>query len=466
MRVALIYVPYKPHTVFSENIPVVDENFCLGPPIILAYVAAVIERAGHTVTLIDAHALSLSREETLARLREFKPEVLGFRFETYHFHETLAWAAYFKKMLRVPVIGGGINITLYPFESMSHGAIDYGIAGEAIVPLPQLLDALEKGKDVSHIPGLLYRVKAQPVLNPPSETCIDFNEYPFPARHLLPNEKYSSFVSQRKNYTILLSSVGCPFKCTFCVISKIPYRKRDPLNVVDEIEKCYRDNGVREIDFFDGALFVDKERIIRMAREIRRRKIDIYWSCRSRVDLVNEELLDEVSRSGCKRIFYGIESADDSMLKNIRKEITLDQIEQTIEMTRSFGIQPLGFFMIGNPGETKKTVEKSIAFAKKLRLSYVQVCRTIAKPRTGLDDELVREGGTDYWSEYIRDASKARRLPTPWTGLTPAEQERYTKKFYRSFYMRPAVVFERLRNLKSFSELVRYVKVAVKVLMS
>lgn len=466
MRVALIYTPYKPHTVFSENISVVDENFCFGPPIILAYVAALIEKSGHEVMLLDAHVLSLSYPEILARVRAFGPDLLGFRFESYHFHESRHLAGYLKEHLGIPVMGGGINITLYPRESLTHTEIDYGFIGEVFYSVPRFLDTVKDQKEFASIPGLVYRDNGQIIVNKPDEQVVDFSEYPFPARHHLPHDRYSSFVSQRKNYSIVLTSVGCPFNCTFCVISKIPYRERDPINVVDELEECYHRYGIREVDFFDGALFVNKERIIRMCQEMRRRKLDIDWSCRSRVDIVDEVLLQEAAHAGCRRVFYGIETASEETLKKINKEVTIPQIIKTISLSRKAGIQPLGFFMVGNPGETSEAIHDSIEFAKRLKLSYVQVCRSIAKPRTLLDESVIKHTGRDYWREYILDETKAARFPTPWTTFSHEELIAYTKKFYRSFYLRPAIVFERLCKLRSFSELKRYVRIALKMLFS
>lgn len=463
MKVALLYPPYKPHTVFSENLKAVDDEFCFGPPIILAYVAAILERAGHKVMLLDANALGLSKEGAFYALKDFKPDLIGVRLETYHFHETLDWVRYLKPKIKVPVIAGGINVLLYPSESLSYKEIDFGIIGEAIDSLPELLRKLETREDVTRIKGLVYRDRDKVIVNPPENKRIDFNTYPFPARHLLPNERYYSFVSQRKNFTIMLTSVGCPFKCRFCVISKIPYRQRDPRSVIDEIEECYKKHGIREIDFFDGALFVDKDRIIKICREIRKRKIKIDWSCRSRVDLVDEGLLKEAAESGCRRIFYGIESASQEILENINKKVRLDQIEQAITLTRKYAIQPLGFFMVGNPGETKETVNESIRFAKRLKLSFVQVCRAIAKPGTDLDEMLIKKYNRDYWREYVSGNIRDQRLPVPWTSLTDKEMERYTKDFYRSFYFRPSIILDRLCKLKSFRELSRYIKVALKM---
>lgn len=465
MKIALVHCPFS-HKIFEENLHVVDEEFSLAPPIVLAYVAAILEREGHNVILIDANALRLSMKKTLQLLQNFRPDMLCFRMDTYHFHQILEWIRYLKKHMNIPVVAGGINLTNYPKESLSHPEIDYGIIGEAIESLPRLVSVLENGDDVSGVAGVGYRYNGEVRINYSYNDLVDFDSYPFPARHLLPNERYCSFLSQRKNYTIMLTSTGCPFKCVFCVIAKIPYRTRSPENVVDEIEVSYHDFKVREIDFFDATLFINKDRIIKICQEIRRRRIKIEWSCRSRVDLVDEELLKEVSKAGCRKIYFGIESSNPQILKAINKGIDPERVKRAIKLSQKYGIRNMGFFMIGNPGETNKTIKETINFAKNLKLDFVQICRTIAKPCTDLDERLKKETGKDYWREYILGKVGERRLPTPWTDLTKEEIERYTKISYYAFYFRPWHILKIILRIKSFNELWRYIRVGLRMLFS
>ena len=464
MRIGLIFPQYS-HKIFSENLSTVDEEFCLAPPIILAYVAAILEKHGHEVILIDARTLNLSKEETLNRLKIFKPEMLGFRAETYHFHDSLDWIRYLKSNLDIPVFTGGINLDFYPKETLSHNEIDYAILGEAIETLPNFLSALENGNDYRKIPGLGYKDDAGEIfINPPPEKYIDFDSYPFPARHLLPNERYHSFISQRKNFTIMLTSTGCPFRCTFCAIPN-SYRARSPKSVVDEIEVCYKEFDVREIDFFDAVLFTPKERVLEIFKLVKKRKLDLEWSCRSRVDVVDKEILREAASAGCRQIYYGIESVDPEILDAINKRIEPEKVIHALKLTKKYGIKSMGFFMVGNPGETKESVRRTIEFAKDLELDFIQVCRTIAKPRTDLDKEMIKITGRDYWREHILGKKIDERLPTPWSSLTEIEKESLTKEFYLKFYFRPRLIWKRISQLKSFEELKRYIRVGWKMLL-
>ena len=131
-------------------------------------------------------------------------------------------------------------------------------------------------------------------------------------------------------------------------------------------------------------------------------------------------------------------------------------------MTHKYGIETLGFFMVGNPSDTKESVLETMNFAKKIKLDFIQVCRAIAKPDTGLNDVLIERCGVDFWREYILDEGRFNRLPTPWTELSEKDIDDLTKRFYRDFYFRPSCVVRRILKIKSIGELMRYVGVGMK----
>ena len=464
MKIALVHSSYT-HKIFSENLSTVDDEFSLAPPIILAYVAAILESHNHEVILVDARTLNLSKEQTLEIIRHFKADFLGFRAETYHFHDALSWMEYLKTNLNIPVIAGGVNLSLYSRETLSHQVIDFGIIGQAIETLPALIKALESGSGLENIPGLGYKQQdGKIIINPALDKGIDFDAYPMPSRHLLPNDKYYSFISQRKNFTIMLTSLGCPFGCSFCAIPSM-YNIRSFASVMDEIGVCYDKFHVREIDFFDATFFISKERDLRIMHEIKKRKLDLEWSCRTRVDMVDEKILMHAANSGCRRIYYGIESSNPDVLKNVKKNISQNKITRAIALSKKYGIRAMGFFMVGNPGDTLQSVRKSIEFAKKLDLDYIQVCRSIAKPGTQLDKEMIQKTGRDFWREHVAGTPLKNRLPAPWSSLTELEKESLTKEFYLQFYFRPRLMQRRLSQLRSFTELKRYIKVAKKMIL-
>lgn len=464
LRIAFVHVPFG-HRRFSENLKVVDEEFILSPPIILAYVAAIAERAGHQATIIDAHSLRLDRDAVVRRIREFGAEALCFRLDVYGFQDSIDWMRELKARTGLDVIAGGVAMSDYPADCMTHRVIDFGVTGEAVDRFPRLLSSIANGGEgLAAIDGITYRDGDEVVHNPPTGELASIDDYPFPARHLLPNEIYGSFVSQRRNFTIMLTSTGCPFNCVYCAIVKVPHRLRSPEGVMEEIEHCVRDHGVREIDFFDASLFVDRDRAMTLMEMLARRGLDLEWTCRSRLDHVDRELLALARRAGCRMIYYGIESGSHEILHNIHKELTPQQTRDGIRATREQGIRTLGFLMVGNPGETRETIRGTVRFARSLNLDYVQICRTIAKPGTALDRQLKQQTGRDYWAEFIRGDVGEERLPMPWIDMSQDELEDELKRAYYAFYFRPSHILRTLVQVRHPDELRRYTRVGLRML--
>ena len=220
------------------------------------------------------------------------------------------------------------------------------------------------------------------------------------------------------------------------------------------MEECYHAYGVREIDIFDYDFTVDRERTIDICRTIREKGLDILWACRSRID-IDRGLLEEMAKAGCGRIYYGIESGSQEILDRVNKGITLDQIRTTIKDTKELGMRALGFFLIGAPADTKKTVKKTVRFAMELDLDYVQFSKCLAKPLTPLWEEMVKETGKDYWKDWIVGKETDRALPRPWTELSNAEIDRLAKWAYLKYHSRPGFLLKAVRKVRSFAEFKR-----------
>jgi len=454
MKLALVFNPFK-YKVHEENIRVVQKYFGLFPPLSLAWVAAIAEKAGHQVILVDARTLELSKEETLEILKSFKPDIMGFMMTTYMFPDTLEWIKFLKASLSIPVVIGGYNLRVYPRESLFHPEIDFGVVEHAYYTIPALFSELEKEKpNFDNVPGLVYKKNGKIIVTPHPQK-IDFDKFPNPARHLLPNELYAEFPTKRRNFTVMITSLGCPFSCSFCEAGRTPYNPRSPMTVMKEIEECYYKYGIREIDFFDYEFTGIRKRVVEICRLLQEKKLDIIWACRSRIDTVDETLLQEMKKAGCRRIYFGIESGVQEILDKVNKGIALKQVRKTIETCSDLGIRTLGFFLIGAPGDTKGTLKETLKFAKSLNLDYVQFSKCLAKPLTPLWRQMVKETGKDYWQGWILGKEPDKELPRPWTVLTNAEINKLTRWAYISYYTRPSFVLKHLFRIRSFLELKR-----------
>ena len=451
MRLALVFNPFK-YKLHEENLRIVQKYFGMFPPLSLAWVAAIAERAGHEVIIIDARTLRLSKEDVADRLRSFGPDIIGFMMTTYMFRETLEWIRYLKERLKVPVMVGGYNLRVYPVESLSPPEIDFGVVEHADVTVPRLLEELEGGRNFSDVPGLVYREDGKVMVTPKPDGRVDFDSFPMPARHLLPNHLYAEFPTERKNFTVLVSSLGCPRRCLFCEAGGTLHNPRRPETVVEEMEECYTRHGIREVDIFDYEFPCNHKRTLEICRLLKEKKLDLTWACRSRVDSVDEGLLREMKEAGCRRIYFGLESGSQEILDRINKGITLDRVRDTMRLTKDIGIRPLGFFLIGSPGETRETVMETLGFAKELDLDYVQFSKATAKPMTGLWRMLVEAEGRDYWKEYILGNVEERSLPRPWTDLSNGEIDRLARWAYVHYHSRPSFLVKSLLKIKSFAE--------------
>ncbi len=453
MRIACVFNPFK-YKLHEENLKIVQRYFGLFPPLSLAWVCAIAEKAGHDALLIDARTLRLTKEDVLDRLKAWNPDILGFMMTTYMFRETLEWAQFLKKNLKVPVIIGGYNLRVYPQESVSVDGPDFGCFNSAYDTLPRLLTELEGQRRFQDVPGLIYKENGQVLMTPYGDDPA-FDDYPNPARHLLPNDLYAEFTTERKNFTVMVTSKGCTNSCLFCEAGHTPYNPRSPETVLREVEECYNKYNIREIDFFDYDFCIDRRRIETICDGMIKSRLDIAWACRTRVDYVDEPLLRKMRAAGCSRIYFGIESGVQEILDRLNKCITLQQIRDTIETTRGAGIKALGFFLVGSPGETKETFQKTVKFAKSLKLDYVQFSKLTAKPLTPYWRQMVKDTGFDYWREYILGHAKDNPLPRPWTSLTNEEIDSMARNAYVMYHCRPGFLLHHTRQVKSWSEFKR-----------
>lgn len=453
MRIACVFNPFK-YKLHEENLKIVQRYFGLFPPLSMAWVCAIAEKAGHDALLIDARTLRLTKEDVLDRLKAWKPDILGFMMTTYMFRETLEWAQFLKKNLKVPVIIGGYNLRVYPQESVSVDGPDFGCFNSAYDTLPRLLTELEGQRRFQDVPGLIYKENGQVLMTPYGDDP-DFNDYPNPARHLLPNDLYAEFTTERKNFTVMVTSKGCTNSCLFCEAGHTPYNPRSPETVLREVDECYNKYNIREIDFFDYDFCIDRRRIETICDGMIKSRLDIAWACRTRVDYVDESLLRKMRAAGCSRIYFGIESGVQEILDRLNKGITLQQIRDTVEATHGAGIKALGFFLVGSPGETQETFRQTVKFAKSLNLDYVQFSKLTAKPLTPYWRQMVKNTGFDYWREYILGNARDNPLPRPWTSLTNEEIDSMTKNAYIMYHCRPGFLLHHTMQVKSWSEFKR-----------
>ncbi|MFH1849305.1 MAG: radical SAM protein [archaeon] len=454
INVALLFLPTQTNEASAEA-PAVDSQGGVFPPLQLAYLGAVLEKAGHAAKIIDVNALNLGMGDAVQQLKKFNPRIIGISSSVVMWRETIKWARVIKRHLKADIVVGGTIMSHYPHEVLSFREIDYGVVGHDQQTLLGLIGAIISDGSLDRIEGLAFRSGSRVTVNPFSErrkfSTKDLNKLPLPARHLLPNDRYFEFYTKKRNFTIMLASTGCRYNCKFCASRLDPLVYRPVEDVVNEMRVCYAQHGVREIDFKDNTFTMDRKRTQRLCAHMAKKGLNrlIRWSCMTRADLVNEPLLKQMKQAGCVHIKYGIESGSQEILDRLGKGVTLDKIRESVYFTKKLGMEAYGFFMIGVPGETRETAQETIRFAHSLglgRRSLVCRGRHDAYPPevSGYYPELKHELGYDMWRRYILDENYKLPRRNLHTELSEDEVNMLTLKAYRSFYFRPGHVLSSL----------------------
>lgn len=464
MKVCLIFVPAE-HNATTKDWAFRDDGVGFIPPLSLMYVAGILEKASVEVQIIDLIAERLTFAQALERIKLFAPDLLGFTLSTYSFHPLLSWINQFKEETGIPIIVGGAHVSLYPEETMSHKAIDFAIIGEAELPLPEFVRAFKEKTSFHGLKSLGFRDNGKLILDRTRQAIENIDDVPLPARHLIRNELYYNILTKRRNFTAMMSTRGCPFRCTFCDQKTPPYRLRTAKSFVEEIKLVYHEFGVREFDIYDSTFTANRQRVIEICDLLVAEKMDIGWTIRSTLMAITHEVLDALKRAGCHTIMYGVETSSEEILKQMRKKIRPEVAWDRINYTHKIGIRTLGFFMFGYPGETKETIEDTIRFSLKLPLDYAQYTVLVPFPDTEIYNYYRKNSDLgDYWGEYTRHPEKEKEIELLHTKVTRAEASKLLGQAYRRFYFRPRIIWRRFIEIKSGNEFMRLARGAIGIL--
>ena len=431
--------------------PVAEKNITsfMYPPMGLIALAAYLKSAGHEVLLYDANIEDSPIEGILNLIKTESPKIVGLGVMSVNAYRAFSIARLIKGYSKnIIVIAGGVHPTVEPHHTLECPDIDFIIRGEGELTVTELLKALkEKRDDFSKIPGLGFKKENQVILTSFRDLIPDINILPIPSYELFNIKKYRGPYTSRTPFMIMTRSRGCPFLCTFCGVTKMfgrRYRVQTPQRSVKEVDYLVNQLSIKEIGFKDSEFTLDPRNVEEFCDLLIERNYDLTWNCNGRVNHVTPSLLAKMKRAGCYSITYGIESGDQKILDNIKKQITLPQIRETMKMTREAGLQVIGNFMIGNPGDTRKTIKKTIDFAKELKLDYAYFGFTTPFPGTELRDEAIKNG---WILDKSMEAVKYEDCIMNATSLPTQELKTYLNKAYRSFYFRPSYIFKRLKKL-------------------
>jgi radical SAM superfamily enzyme YgiQ (UPF0313 family) len=330
--------------------------------------AAVLEKAGYQVRLLDANAGNhrLTAEQIVKTALEMRPDVVGLTLVTPLVKEAYRLTAALR-VCGAKIIAGGPHATLLPDEPLDHG-FDAVVVGEGEPTIVEAIEAVLGQRPMASVQGLVYRgPDGRTAHNEPRPPIADLDSLPAPARHLVDPTDFGP-LDNPDLHAHIFTSRGCPGRCAYCAggLFGKKFRFRSADSVVEELISLNRDYGTRHFYFVDDAMTMDRQRMERICRRMIDEQLGFTLNMMTRIDAVDEELLALAARAGCVQIDYGIESGNPETLKKIHKPHTADMVRRIVPLTCRHGIRPVGFFILGFPWEDPQTTEKTLRLMKEL----------------------------------------------------------------------------------------------------
>ena len=462
--------PMKEDELFTKS---AKETASRIPPLGLAYLAAYLEKEGHEVKIWDGFVEKNNPKDIEEMVKNY--DILGIHVLTSFALRAYDFAKFLKqKFPNKPIILGGCHASALPLEAITPDFIDYVVVGEGEITLAELCKSLENKKPkLNKILGLYHKNKKGKIkfngLRPPIK---NLDILPIPARHLFNWELYKTSEARKsstKPDMAILTSRGCPYNCSYCskdVTGRI-VRNFSISYVINEIKHLIKTYGIEELSIWDETFTLQKERVIEFCQALKKENINITWTCSSRVDRVDDELLKIMKDSGCNFIAYGIESGNDEILRNMTKNITKEMVRRAIKATNKAGIPIRGYFMVGLWGDNKETILDTINFAKELDLDIATFTMMVPLPNT-LDYKRACEQNNftrEYWKFRMFPEFNFLEEPIYLPGnMNKKELIKLHKKAYHSFYIRPKFIINQLIKIHSIKDIKRLIAGAKTIL--
>ncbi len=435
-------------------------------PLYLLYTASVIEEAGFKVTVIDAAERNYDAEETINLVKNIQPTpvLVTIEVSSPSMDHDMKFTRALKENILVHVNLIGAHATVFHEQIMKDYAFVDSIArGEAFLTPAGLANSLKNKTGLSLVKGLTYRLDGQVKVNEDAPIIDNLDSLPYPARHLLDPQRYLMGHYTYEPQMLMITSMGCPQRCIFCLWNKVLYnghvRLRSPDNVVKEMRLLKKEYGAREIYFDDDCFNVSVKRVFEVCEAIIKSGINIPWITEMVCNNVTFDMLKIMKKAGCIKILYGVESGNQAILDKCKKNITLEQIKNTFQLTRKAGIKSHATFMFGLPGETPETIQETMKLARQLNPDTIQC--SIALPYPGTEFyELAKSAGSlkiDSCLDFDGELCGAVEYP----GVTKEFIRESVGKMYKQFYMRPAYLFNRITGMRSLADARRFVNLAM-----
>lgn len=446
--------------------PKSEYNLQKTPPLGLGFISAYVKKAGYLVDILDCNVLDITPEKLLEHTDLSGYRLIGLQAFSMDMIQLKKYIDVIKAVnMDIPVIVGGPAPSSDPEGVVSFlGNVDFIAIGEGEQATLGLLSCINAGvvdyQKLKDTPNLAW-VENGDLFRTSHAYVEDLDEVGAPDWDglnpgLYSNAVHGFYYRKMPVYPILVSR-GCPFKCSFCggrIITGYKVRYRSIDSVIDEIEYLNKKYNMQEFQIIDDNFTASPAKAKELADKLAERELDLYWTCPNglRIDTLNSELLDSMKKSGCYEIAVGIESGDKGILKDMGKHLDPAKVEEKIQLIRSKGISITGFVMVGYPGDTRETLKRTMDFVLKLPLIRISLTRFIPLPNTPITDRLIASGAIkqqDMTFSYM-DYGKFNYIPP---GFTAFQLRYYYLLFFLRFLLRPRIIIENLKGIRSLSHL-------------
>jgi radical SAM superfamily enzyme YgiQ (UPF0313 family) len=421
------------------------------PPLNLGLLAAIARQGGHDVSIIDAEIDRINEEDLVTKVIEENPDLVALTGMSPFFHLSKSFATSLKKVnSNLKILLGGQHFTIEG-EKTFYKCFDYGYCGECENQLLPLLEGIENRGDLSNILGLYYRNGKEVIYTGPNTYIRDLDSLPFPARDLLPMQKYKiGTLKGRLNFTTIHSMRGCPWHCIFCASDQLNttlVTMRSPESIIGEIKQVINNFGIKHFLFTDDVLtlYFD-DHLRKICEKLIEEDIKITFEGSTRANLIKEEMIELMSEAGLIRLSFGLETVDTEMRKTMKKQVPLKYYSEANRILNKYNVEALNSVMVGLPGETRETIKLTLDFLEHDK-NVKQANFAIAVPYPGtefhsmaIDGEHNMELLTDDFSEYKRYGSAVTNVgELSSQDLVDLQNEGFVSIYSKSHRWRPMI---------------------------
>ena len=448
------------------------EDFGYFPPLGALYILSYAEKKypEHKYFFMDCVGEKLSYKQIEEKIRKIQPDIVGVTSFTVSLIDVVMSAEVVRKVMpNVHLCLGGHHPTAFAYEASQLPQFDSIVVGEGEFAFAELINCVANNLDYTKILGVYTKesimnfvgedFKDRRFLNHmkvPPAFIENVDDVPAPDRKYIEHIDYSSIIGLTGKLATLITTRGCPYKCTFCDVPYKTYRQRNLDLVMDEIEECLR-LGYKEFHFYDDLFNITAQKIIDFCLALEERKLNIVWDFRGRVNGVTKESLVYSKKMGLRMISFGVETGSDIGMKTLKKGTNIAQVQRVFEWCKELNIKTVANYMIGLPHEkSPQDIRDNIDFLKTLNPDYAQINILSLYPHTQVHKDAMKLGIAEEgkWEKFALDPLNYKFRVEHWTQfMSEKELIDLQKESYRRFYFRPKYIFNSLLNTSTPHEL-------------